>query len=234
MKVVILAGGVGARLSEETAHRPKPLVEIGGMPILLHIMKLYSSHGFCDFLIAGGYKVEQLEQFACGLNRSEWTCQVVDTGPHSMTGGRLLRLADHLRGGAFMVTYGDGVADLDLGALLAFHRRHGRLATVTAVRPPARFGKLEIAEDDRVSAFREKWSLDEPVINGGFFVFESGVLDFLQDDSTVLESEPLTQLAERGELYAFRHSGFWRPMDTLRDKRELDALWAAGDAPWKR
>ena len=255
MKVVILAGGFGKRLSEETDARPKPMVEVGGIPLLLHIMHMYHQCGFDDFIVAGGYKVQQIKSFFANLalavsdvrldlrNGSmqplsppdlPWQVSIIDTGLSTLTGGRLKRLASHLAAETFMVTYGDGVADIDLQALLAFHRAHGRKATVTAVRPPARFGALSIAPDQKVMAFEEKLSTAEPVINGGFFVFEPSVLAYLDDDMTVLEGPPLARLAHEGELYAYPHHGFWRPVDTLRDLRELESLWERGQAPWKR
>lgn len=247
MKVVLLAGGRGTRLAEETAIRPKPMVEIGGQPILWHIMQHYAAYGFCDFLVASGYKGEMIRDYfqrlgmavggagadvANSSSETQWTVQVVGTGADTMTGGRILRLKDRLGDGGFMVTYGDGLADVDLRALLAFHQAHGRIATVTAVHPPARFGALELA-GDRVAAFSEKPQAGEGWINGGFFVFEPRVLDYLQDDATILERAPLERLAADGQLMAYRHQGFWQPMDTLREKDILEALWAGGEAPWK-
>jgi glucose-1-phosphate cytidylyltransferase len=232
MKTVILAGGLGTRLSEETVDRPKPMVEIGGMPILWHIMKIYAAGGLTDFVLALGYKAEVIESFIAAQRGSEpWTVQLVDTGLHTQTGGRLKRLTPWLSDGTFMVTYGDGVADLDLQKLLAFHRSHGRLATVTAVRPPARFGALEL-DGHMVTSFSEKPQVGEGWINGGFFVFEPGVLDYVADDSSVLEHQALEQLAAQGELAAYRHEGFWQCMDTLRDVRHLNALWEQDSTPW--
>lgn len=252
MKVIILAGGFGTRLSEETTVRPKPMVEIGGMPILWHIMSWYAKFGHTEFLIACGYKSETIKEYfnslvlrTCdsfvNLQRGEarilrnccpdWDVGLIDTGLDTMTGGRVKRLAAHLDDEPFMVTYGDGVSDVDLGALVRFHRAHGRLATVTAVHPPARFGALNIVKG-RVRSFSEKPQTGEGWINGGFFVFEPGVLDYIGGDETVLERGPLERLAAKGELMAFQHDGFWQPMDTLREKRLLEELWRSGRAPW--
>jgi glucose-1-phosphate cytidylyltransferase len=254
MKTIILCGGLGTRLSEETQLRPKPMVEIGGRPMLWHIMKIYERHGFTDFMLALGYKGEVIKDYFINYHArqsdltvhlkagqveyrnptaEDWRVSLIDTGADTMTGGRLLRLKTHLQsGGTFMLTYGDGVADVNIEALLAFHRAHGRLATVTAVRPPARFGGLRV-ENNRVSLFEEKPQTGEGWINGGFFVFEPGVFDFIADDTTLLEKAPLEQLAQRGELMAYQHSGYWQSMDTLRDKQALEELWAKGKAPWK-
>ncbi len=253
MKVVILAGGRGTRLSEETGTRAKPMVEIGGRPILWHIMNIYASHGFKDFLVACGYKGETIKEYFHNfsiLNSDyvvdlrdgsreivtargiDWRVGLIDTGLNVMTGGRLLRLEDRLEGGTFMVTYGDGVGDVNIRELVEFHRRHGRLATVTAVRPPARFGGLRL-DDDGVVEFSEKPQTEEGWINGGFFVFEPGVLDYMTGDDSCLEREPLEKLAASGQLMAYRHCGFWQPMDTLREKELLETLWASGQAPWK-
>ena len=254
MNVVILAGGLGTRLSEETVVRPKPMVEIGGIPILVHIMRRYARYGHNEFTIALGYKGEVIKQYfldyrlmrsdVCVQLRSgvvdyaeanrvdDWTVHLVDTGIRSMTGGRIHVLEPRLRAkGAFMATYGDGVADVDVDALVAFHRSHGKLATITAVRPPARFGTMTF-DGDRVVTFAEKPQTGEGWINGGFFVFEPGVFDYIADESTVLEREPLEQLAADGQLMAYRHYGFWHPMDTIRDRDYLNERWAAGDAPW--
>jgi glucose-1-phosphate cytidylyltransferase len=251
MKVIILAGGMGTRLAEETSTRPKPMVEIGGKPMLWHIMSLYARHGFTDFLIACGYKGEMIKEYfhnflihnsnlfidlkdgSCRLANTsapDWKVGLVDTGLNTLTGGRLRRLGDLLRG-TFMVTYGDGLADIDLGKLAAFHRNHGKLATVTAVSPIARFGGLDL-DGDRVSRFAEKPQTGEGWINGGFFVFEPKVLDYISGDQTALEGEPLERLAADGQLMAYRHTGFWHPMDTLRDKQYLESLWNSGKAPW--
>jgi glucose-1-phosphate cytidylyltransferase len=253
MRVVILAGGRGTRLAEETGYRPKPMVDIGGKPILWHIMRFYASHGFTDFLIACGYKGEMIKEyfrsfyihnsdFFVGLrdgsekvvccNGHDWQVGLIDTGLNTCTGGRILRLSRWLRDDTFMVTYGDGLANVDLQALLSFHRAHGKLATVTAVRPPARFGTLTL-EGPVVREFVEKPQANEGWINGGFFVFEPGVLDYLVDDGTSLEQEPLERLAAERQLMAFRHPGFWQPMDTLREKQILESYWASGSAPWK-
>ncbi|MBI3548563.1 MAG: glucose-1-phosphate cytidylyltransferase [Elusimicrobia bacterium] len=252
VKVVILAGGLGSRLSEETTVRPKPMVEIGGKPILWHILNLYALHGHRDFIIACGYKGEVIKEYfhnffvhnsdftvqlKSGTRRlldshaPDWSVSVVDTGLSTMTGGRLSRLKAHL-GSTFMVTYGDGVGSVDIGALLKFHRAQGKLATVTAVRPPARFGGLELS-GTLVRRFTEKPQTGEGWINGGFFVFEPGALKYMASDASVLEREPLERLARDGELAAFRHEGFWQPMDTLRDKQLLEQLWTSGKAPWK-
>jgi glucose-1-phosphate cytidylyltransferase len=253
VKVVILAGGRGTRLSEETSLRPKPMVEVGGMPLLWHLMSIYAGHGFREFIIACGYRGEMIKEFfqhfatrnsdfevdlrsgAVKLlkpSRIDWTVTVMDTGLETMTGGRLVRLRPLLGDGTFMATYGDGVGNVDVRALLAYHRSHGRLATVTAVRPPSRFGDLAL-EGDRVRAFSEKPQTREGWINGGFFVFEPRVLDHIAGDHISLEQEPLATLAAEGELMAFRHEGFWQPMDTLREKELLESLWASGNAPWK-
>ena len=253
MKVIILAGGRGTRLSEETAMRPKPMVEIGGKPMLWHIMSIYANHGFKDFLVACGYKGEVIKEYfhnffirnsdyvidlsdgsrqVVNENRIDWRIGVIDTGLGTMTGGRILRLRPLLGDETFMVTYGDGVGDVDIRALVAFHKTHGKLATVTAVHPPSRFGAL-VLDGDHVRDFSEKPQAEEGWINGGFFVFEPGVLDYLSDDDTILERGPLEQLAIDGQIVAFRHTGFWQPMDTLREKELLESLWASGKAPWR-
>ena len=255
MKAVILAGGLGTRLSEETATRPKPMVEIGGKPILWHIMKMYSHHGINDFVICCGYKGYVIKEYFANYflhmsdvtfdmnhNRMEvhskraepWTVTLVDTGDESMTGGRLLRVARFVEGEeAFCFTYGDGVGDMDIAASIEFHRAHGKAATLTATFPPGRFGALDISER-QVMNFREKPKGDGAMINGGFFVLSPTVLSELKDDATVWEQDPLVNLADRGELMAFEHTGFWQPMDTLRDKHHLEELWASGRAPWKK
>ncbi len=255
MKAVILAGGLGTRLSEETATRPKPMVEIGGKPILWHILKMYSHHGINDFVICCGYKGYVIKEYFANYflhmsdvtfdmahNRMEvhskraepWCVTLVDTGDDSMTGGRLLRVARYLQDDdAFCLTYGDGVSDIDIGASVAFHRAHGKLATITAALPPGRFGALDIRQG-RVHSFREKPRGDGAMVNGGFFVLSPTVLDYLHDDSTIWEQDALTRLAGEGELMAFEHTGFWHPMDTLRDKHHLDELWNSGRAPWKK
>ena len=253
MKAIILCGGFGTRLSEETQVKPKPMVEIGGRPILWHIMKIFERHGMNDFMLALGYKGEVIKDYFLNYHArqsdltvhlksnqvdytnptaEDWHLSLIDTGVNTMTGGRLLRLKTHLQSeGTFMVTYGDGVSDVDITALLAFHRAHGRLATVTAVRPPVRFGELSI-EKNRVTRFQEKPQAGEGWINGGFFVFEPGIFDFILDDSTLLEREPLEQLTQKGELMAYHHPGYWQCMDTLRDKHALEELWANNKAPW--
>jgi glucose-1-phosphate cytidylyltransferase len=245
MKTVILAGGFGTRLSEETTGKPKPMAEIGGKPILWHILNIYWAHGFDDFVIACGYRGEVIKDYfanfyyrnsdlsLAGPDSPPWRVACIDTGLETMTGGRLLALKDVLMAsGTFMVTYGDGLADLDLAELVAFHRAHGRLATVTAVHPPPRFGAMEI-EDSQVVVFSEKNPSDAGWINGGFFVFEPEVLEYIEGSATRLEAEPLSNLARDGNLMAFRHEGFWRPMDTLREKLELESLWSSGQPPWK-
>jgi len=254
MKAVILAGGLGTRLSEETATRPKPMVEVGGKPILWHILKMYSHHGINDFVICCGYKGYVIKEYFANYflhtsdvtfdmahNRMEvhhkraepWKVTLVDTGDESMTGGRLRRVASYVRDEKeFCFTYGDGVSDVDITASIAFHRSHGKAATLTATFPPGRFGALDI-RGGRVNSFREKPQGDGAMVNGGFFVLSPSVLSELKDDSTVWEQDPLMSLADRGELMAFEHTGFWQPMDTLRDKHLLEELWASGRAPWK-
>ena len=254
MKTVLLAGGLGTRLAEETATVPKPMVEIGGRPILWHLLNVYAAHGFREFLIALGYKGEVVKDYfrsfrernadltvdlstgavkAHDAAHPDWTVHLVDTGAGTATGGRLKRLSSWLEGErTFMLTYGDGLADVDLKALVAYHRAHGKLATVTAVRPPARFGGLWL-DGERVTSFTEKPSATEGWINGGFFVLEREVLDLIPGDDTPWEGLPVETLAERGELMAFRHAGFFQPMDTLREKRFLEELWSSGRAPWK-
>ncbi|MCH8898805.1 MAG: glucose-1-phosphate cytidylyltransferase [Chloroflexi bacterium] len=252
MKVVILAGGQGTRLAEETTILPKPMVEIGGKPILWHIMQIYAKHGYKDFLVACGHKGEVIKEYfhnffvrtsdyfvdlgtgsldVVNPNGIDWQIGVIDTGPDTMTGGRVLRLKKWLGESAFMVTYGDGLGNVDIRALMKFHRSQGKLATITAVRPPARFGEL-VLKGDMVCEFSEKPQTGEGWINGGFFVFEPQVFDYLSGDQSILEREPLERLASDGQLVAFRHEGFWQPMDTLRDKQLLESLWAGGNAPW--
>ena len=253
MKVAILAGGLGSRLSEETEVRPKPMVEIGRRPILWHIMMYYSNFGFNDFVIALGYKGEYVKQwmhdyfslnknvefktnknevFIHDISNAGWTVRLVDTGQETLTGGRIKRLAPWLDNQTFMLTWCDAVADIDLEALLRFHRSHGRLATVTAVRPPPKFGHLTI-EGDRVTEFKEKSRDSAGWINGAFFVLEPKVLDYIKDDTTQWEKEPLESLALEGELMAYRHNGFWQCMDTIHEKRQLEKLWNSGNSPWK-
>ena len=254
MKAVILAGGLGTRLSEETATRPKPMVEIGGKPMLWHIMKMYSGHGIDDFVICCGYKGYMIKEYFANYflhtsdvtfdmrsNRIEvhskraepWAVTLLDTGDQSMTGGRLLRAAAYLRDeAAFCFTYGDGVSDVDVRATIDFHLAHGKAATVTAVRPPGRFGALDI-HNGEVVRFKEKPGGDGALINGGFFVLSPAVLDCIEGDASVWEREPLSKLAHEGQLRAYEHTGFWQPMDTLRDKLLLEELWSSGKAPWK-
>jgi glucose-1-phosphate cytidylyltransferase len=255
LKVVILAGGLGTRISEETSTRPKPLVEIGGKPILWHIMKLYSHHGMHDFIICCGYKGYLIKEYFANYflhtsdvtfdmlantmhvheKRAEpWKVTLVDTGDDSMTGGRLARVGNYVKNDeAFCLTYGDGISDLDIAASIAFHRSHGRAATVTATYPPGRFGAID-TEDSRVVRFKEKPAGDGGMINGGYFVLSPSVLGLIQNDATIWEQEPLNTLAAQGELMAYEHKGFWQPMDTLRDKHLLENLWASGHAPWKK
>jgi glucose-1-phosphate cytidylyltransferase len=253
MKAVILAGGRGTRIAEENTTQPKPLVEIGGKPIIWHIMSIYASCGYKDFLVACGYKGELIKAYfhnyffhnsdyiidmGNGSHETvngagiDWRVAVFNTGLDTQTGGRILRLRKWIGEETFMVTYGDGVADLDIRRLVAFHREHRKLATITAVRPPARFGALFL-EDDAVCEFSEKPQTGEGWINGGFFVFEPAVFDYLNGDDSILERDPLEQLAQDRQLMAFRHRGFWQPMDTLRDKHLLESVWASGKAPWK-
>ena len=230
MKTVILAGGLGTRLAEETETRPKPMVEIGDRPIVWHIMKHFQQAGVHDFLLAVGYLGDQIERYFRD-DREDWTVDVVDTGARTDTGGRLLRLAPQLQDGPFFLTYGDGLADLDLAALRSLHESHGKLATVTAVRPPSRYGELIFQEGDEVR-FTEKPQLEEGWINGGFMVLDPAVFDVIGGDETSLEYDVLEPLSEKGQVVAYRHSGFWRCMDTPRDLRSLRDLWAAGPPPW--
>lgn len=252
MQIVILAGGYGTRLAEETSSRPKPMVEVGGKPILLHIMALYAAHGFHDFVIACGYKGSVIKEyfdkfhlynsdFMVNLGDGtrqvsnptllDWNVHLIDTGVDTHTAGRLLRLRSVLRGEPFMVTYGDGIGDVDITKLVAFHRAHGKLATVTAVLPPPRFGRLQL-EGDQVTAFSEKPHMGEGWVNGGFFVFQPEILNYIHDEHEPLERGPMERLTAARQLMAFRHSAFWHPMDTLRDKQLLDSLWESGKAPW--
>jgi glucose-1-phosphate cytidylyltransferase len=253
MKSVILAGGLGTRLAEETVLRPKPMVEIGGKPILWHIMKGYAHFGITDFVICLGYKGYMVKEYFANYllhmsdvtidiasNRIDihqnhadpWKVTLVDTGDTTQTAGRLKRVAPYLDGDTFCMTYGDGLSDVDIGKEIAFHRQHGGLATICAVQPPGRFGALEL-NGDKVSGFKEKPLGDGAWINGGFFVLSRRVLDFVAGDQILWEREPLEGLADAGELSVFRHTGFWQPMDTLRDKNHLEGLWASGNAPWK-
>ncbi len=253
MKAVILAGGVGSRLAEETHLRPKPMIEIGGRPMLWHIMKLYSAHGIHEFIICCGYKGYMIKEYFANYylhasdvtldlrkrtveihqNSSEpWTVSLVDTGEKTMTGGRLKRVRAYLDEGDFCFTYGDGVADVNITQLIAFHRAHGALATVTAVQPPGRFGAL-VLNGDQVNHFQEKPEGDGGWINGGFFVLSPRVIDYIDGDDCVWEREPMEKLASERQLVSYKHPGFWQPVDTLRDKNHLEALWASAKAPWK-
>jgi glucose-1-phosphate cytidylyltransferase len=253
MKAVILAGGVGSRISEETVVRPKPMIEIGGKPILWHIMGTYAAHGITDFVVCLGYKGYVIKEYFANyylhtsdvsfdlaantmeVHRSTtepWRVTLIDTGDDTQTGGRLRRALAHVDDEDFCFTYGDGLSDVDVSAVVRFHREQGVTATVTAVQPPGRFGAIEMADEDRVAAFQEKPRGDGAWINGGFFVLSPGVEAYLDGDDTVWEDEPLARLAADGELASYRHDGFWQPMDTLRDKQHLQALWDAGRAPW--
>jgi len=253
MKVVLLAGGLGSRLREETTVRPKPLVEIGGYPMLWHIMNIYAAHGFSEFVVALGYRGSAIKDYFANYHRrandltirlrageitahsreaEDWTVHLLDTGLETATGGRAKRAAGFVGNETFMLTYGDGVADLDIAELVRFHRSHGLLATVTATRPPARFGGLRL-DGDRVAEFEEKPQLGEGWVNGGFFVLEPGVADYIDADDVALEREPLERLAREGQLAAYRHDGFWQPMDTMRDVELLERLWQQGNAPWR-
>lgn len=254
MKVVLLAGGLGTRLSEETAIKPKPMVEIGDMPILWHIMKIYSSHGFNEFVICLGYKGYIIKEYFANYflhksnvtidlvgnslsfhdSRAEpWKITLVDTGLKTMTGGRIRRIKDYVNNETFMLTYGDGVGDIDINALLALHQQHGKYCTVTSVQPSGRFGAINLGEGDQVVSFTEKPKGDGSWINGGFFVCEPAVFDYIEGDATFWEKEPMEKLAADGQMMAYRHTGFWKPMDTLRDKQELEKAWQSGKAPWK-
>ena len=255
MKVVILAGGLGTRISEETQVKPKPMVEIGGKPILWHIMKIYSRYGLNDFIVCLGFKGYVIKEYFINycLHQSDitvdvaknsvrmhdgrgepWQVTLIDTGLETMTGGRLKRAAPYLNEGTFCLTYGDGLADVNIAEILDFHRSHGAAATVTAVQPPGRFGSLRLSNcQEIVEGFQEKPIGDGGWVNGGFFVLSRGVLDFIQGDDTVWEAGPLEQLAATGQLRAYKHAGFWQAMDTLRDKNHLEQLWQSGRAPWK-
>ena len=231
MKAVILAGGYGTRITEESYKKPKPMIEIGGQPILWHIMKIYSAYKITDFVICCGYKGDVIKEYFSKSNSSLWNIQLVDTGEDTMTGGRLKRLQDQIDD-TFCVTYGDGVSDVDINNLISFHKEKNSTATLTSVHPPERFGVVNIS-GDYVTEFHEKFSGESSWVNGGFFVFEPEIFDYLQDDSTILEKAPLETLAKEHKLTAFKHYGFWYPMDTLRDKIHLDSLWKSGAAPWK-
>ncbi len=254
MKAVLLAGGLGTRIAEETGTRPKPMVEIGGFPILWHIMKIYSSHGVNEFIICLGYKGHMIKEYFANYflhtsdvtfdmkhggnmqihrNQSEpWKVTLVDTGPDTMTGGRLKRVAEHLGNETFCFTYGDGVSDIDIKKSIAFHKEQGRKATITIVQPPGRFGSVDF-KDGQVDAFVEKPAGDNNWINGGFFVLEPSVMDYIDSDDQMWEHAPLDRICKDGELSAFKHEGFWQPMDALRDKMKLEDLWASGAPPWK-
>jgi len=254
MKVVILAGGLGTRLAEETEVKPKPMVEIGGKPILWHIMKIYSHYGFDEFVICLGYKGYVIKEYFANyfMHQSDitidlkhhnteihdskaepWRITLVDTGHHTQTGGRIKRIQRYIGKERFLLTYGDGVANVDINELVNFHHKHGRYATITAAKPPGRFGSLDLDQDDRVLKFQEKPKGDGAWINGGFFVLEPEVFDYIEGDETVWETKPLEKLANDGQLLAFKHNGFWHPMDTLRDKYYLENLWQTGKAAWK-
>ncbi len=255
MKVVILAGGFGTRIGEETMLKPKPMIDVGYKPILWHIMKIYAHYGFNEFVICLGYKGYQIKEYFANyfLHESDvtykyedkvkrvihthkaepWQVTLVDTGLETTTGGRLKRVKKYLGNESFMFTYGDGVGDVDIRELLKFHRSHGKLATVTAVRPLGRFGALSIKKDNQVGKFQEKTEGNNSWINGGFFVLEPAVIDYIEGDETPFESTPVRKLAKEGQLMAFRHAGFWQPMDTLREKNLLEELWKSGKAPWK-
>ncbi len=253
MKVVILAGGLGTRLQEETLIKPKPMVEVGGSPILWHIMKIYAAQGFNEFVVSMGYRSDVIKQYFLNYHyinnditvdlksnqvtfhqkkADDWVIHLVDTGVQSETGGRIRRLAHILGDETFMLTYGDGVADIDLAALTAMHQKHGKLVTVTAVHPPARFGGLTL-EDQQVSRFAEKLQVGDGWINGGFFVLDPRVLSYIENDFTPWEGPPMDRLVREGQVAAYKHQGFWQCMDTPRDMRLLDSLWAEGSAPWK-
>lgn len=255
MKAVILAGGFGTRISEETHLKPKPMIEIGGKPILWHIMKIYSHYGINEFIICCGYKgyvikeyfanyflhmsdvtfnMESNEMEVHAMKSEPWKVTLVDTGEETMTGGRLKRVAPYITEDTFCFTYGDGLADVNISDLIAFHESQNTLSTLLATHPPGRFGALEINQSQKVSAFQEKPKGDGGMINGGFFVLSKKVLDFIGDDSTIWEHAPLEHLAATGELSAYKHHGFWQPMDTLRDKTHLESLWSSGNAPWKK
>ena len=256
MKVVILAGGFGTRISEESQFKPKPMIDLGGRPILWHIMKLYSHYGFHEFVICAGYKQHVIKEYFADYflhtsditfdftngrqnmfvhqNHAEpWKVTVVDTGRNTMTGGRVKRVGDYIGEETFFLTYGDGVSDVDIAALLEFHRSHGKIVTLTSVNPGQRYGSLDIANDGTILSFREKSKSDGALINGGFMVCEPKLFDYISGDDQMLEREPLERIAAEGQLMAFKHEGFWQPMDTLREKQMLERLWEGGAAPWK-
>ncbi|MSU09151.1 glucose-1-phosphate cytidylyltransferase [Veillonellaceae bacterium WCA-693-APC-5D-A] len=254
MKVVLLAGGFGTRISEESQFKPKPMISIGGMPILWHIMKEYAAFGYDDFIVCAGYKQEYIKEYFSNYylhnsnitfdfkhenkvtvheNASEpWNVTIVDTGLNTMTGGRVKRIAPYVGNETFMLTYGDGVCDVPIDKLVEFHRSHGRICTMTAVKPEGRFGILDI-DGSEIKSFREKSKNDVGYINGGYMVLEPEIFDYISDDSTTFEREPLERIAKEGQLMAFKHNGFWQCMDTLRDREKLEKLWATGNAPWK-
>ena len=257
MKVVILAGGLGTRITEESPLKPKPMIEIGGMPILWHIMKSYSAHGFNEFVICCGYKQNVIKDFfneyfihnsdvtfdfTSGNERmkvhknftEQWKVTVVDTGLNTMTGGRIKRIKQYVGDEPFMMTYGDGVCDIDINALYDFHKSHGKLATMTVVNAGQRFGVIKMDDDGNVTSFREKKNVDGVPINGGYMVLDPKVIDYIEGDSTVFEQKPLEDLVADGHLMAYKHNGFWQCMDTLRDKQNLEAIWASGEAGWKK
>lgn len=254
MKVVLLAGGFGTRISEESQFKPKPMISIGGMPILWHIMKEYATYGYDDFIVCAGYKQEYIKEYFSNYylhnsnitfdfkhdnkvtvheNDSEpWNVTIVDTGLNTMTGGRVKRIAPYIGNETFMLTYGDGVCDVPIDKLVDFHKSHGRICTMTAVKPEGRFGILDI-DGSEIKSFREKSKNDVGYINGGYMVLEPEIFDYISDDSTTFEREPLESIAREGQLMAFKHNGFWQCMDTLRDREKLEKLWANGNAPWK-
>ncbi|WP_078555143.1 glucose-1-phosphate cytidylyltransferase [Bacillus alkalicellulosilyticus] len=257
MKVVILAGGYGTRISEETQTKPKPMVEIGGKPILWHIMKIYSSYGFNEFIICLGYKAHVIKDYFASylLHRADvtfeytesksqmtihqadvesWKVTLVDTGDHSMTGGRIGRIKPFVQNEPFLATYGDGVSDVNIPELVKHHKKHQKLATLTAVQPSGRFGALDITKDQKVDHFIEKPTGDGSWVNGGFFVLEPKVFDYIEDDESVFETDVLPVLSQQGELLAYKHTGFWKPMDTLNDRNQLEKIWNSGNAPWKK
>ncbi len=255
MKAVLLAGGFGTRISEESRFKPKPMIEVGGMPILWHIMKMYSKFGVNEFVICAGYKQHVIKEWFADYflhtsditfdftqddkiivhhkRAEQWKVTVVDTGLNTMTGGRLKRVRSYLGDEPFFMTYGDGVADVDIDKLLEFHKSHGKLATMSAVKPGSRFGVLDLSDDDEVKAFREKSDVDSGFINAGFMVLSPQVLDYVKDDTIMFEREPMEKLAEDGQLMCYKHEGFWQCMDTLRDKEKLEELWNENKAPWK-
>jgi glucose-1-phosphate cytidylyltransferase len=254
MKVMLLAGGFGTRLSEETDVRPKPMVEIGGMPVLWHIMKTYSSYGFNDFVILLGYKGHYIKEFFANYflhqsditinmtsgkmevlsNASEpWTVTLIDTGLHTMTGGRIKKAQKHIGEETFLLTYGDGLSDVNISELVKFHKSHGKILTMTSVMPEGRFGALTIQDDNRVLSFDEKPRGDNRFINGGYFVCDHKIFNYINDDAEVFEQIPMKKLAEEGEIFSYKHYGFWKPMDSLKDKNDLNNIWDSNNVPWK-